>query len=134
MIYNSWSNTIYLYQIYNINEWIIHDSNLFKILTPWIMVRIGQTLWTCHRGTYSKVSIKRPVLLNDLVWIFPEKSLSNDQVHLRKNWPYCFISGLPQLIFGLYQTTWFGYLEKVSMKKPVLSFFQILEAYNDQVL
>ena len=41
---------------------------------------------------YSKSSIKRPVLLNNLV-------------HLRTNWSYCFISGLPRPIFGLYQTT-----------------------------
>ena len=30
------------------------------------------------------------------------RSLSNDQVHLRKNWLHCFISGLSQPIFGLY--------------------------------
>ena len=30
---------------------------------------------------YYKLSVKRPVLLNDLVWIFP-KTLSNDQYYL----------------------------------------------------
>ena len=78
--------------------------------------------------TYSKVSINCPVLLNDLVWFFFKKSLLNDQVHLRKNRSYCFISGLPRPIFGLYSTTWSGYLDKVSIKRPVLYFFQILEA------
>ena len=83
---------------------------------------------------YIKVSIKRPVLLNDLVWLFL-KSLLNNQVHLRKNWFYCFISGLPRPIFGLYlKTIWSENLEKVSIKRPVLSIFKILEAYNDQVL
>ena len=31
---------------------------------------------------YSKLSIKRPVLSNDLVWIFPKKSLLKDQYNL----------------------------------------------------
>ena len=39
--------------------------------------------------TYSKLSIKHPVLLND-------------QVHLIENRSYCFISRLPRPIFGLY--------------------------------
>ena len=43
---------------------------------------------------------------------FFKKSLSNNQVHLRKNWMYCFVSGLPRPIFGPYQMTWSGYLEK----------------------
>ena len=53
---------------------------------------------------YSQLSIKPSVLLND-------------QVRLRKNQLYCFISGLPRPIFGL-----------KSIKRPVLSFIQILEA------
>ena len=48
-----------------------------------------------------KLSIKCPVLLNDLVGIFP-KSLLNDQVHLRKNQLYWFISGPPRPVLGLY--------------------------------
>ena len=51
-------------------------------------------------------SIKWPVLNNS------KKSLSNNKVHLRKNWTYCFVSGLPRPIFGPYQMTWSGYLEK----------------------
>ena len=69
-----------------------------------------------------KLSIKCPVLLNDLVGIFP-KSLLNDQVHLRTNRSNCFTSGLPMPIFGLYLTIWSRYLEKVSIKRLVLYFF-----------
>ena len=86
--------------------------------------------WTGGGGgglDYSKVSIKRLVLLKDLIWVFP-KSLSKDQVHIRKKLSYCFISGPPRPIFGLYQTTWSEYLDEVSIKQPVLSIFQILEA------
>ena len=49
---------------------------------------------------YSKLSIKRPVLSNDL-----KKSLLNDQCRpgpSQKNRSYCFNSGLPRPIFGLY--------------------------------
>ena len=101
--------------------------------------KMGSNFWT-HKETskviaksgkdkYSKLSIKRPVLLNDLVWIFSKKSqlknkvhlrkksillfhfratmanfwaLLNNQVNLRKNPSYVFISGLPRPIFGLY--------------------------------
>ena len=47
---------------------------------------------------FSQLSIKRSVLLNDLVWFFFKKFLLNDQVHLRKNQLLCFISGPPWLI------------------------------------
>ena len=47
---------------------------------------------------YSKLSIKRPVLSNDLVWIFLKKSLLNDQVHFRKKWSYYFISWHSQFL------------------------------------
>jgi hypothetical protein len=57
------------------------------------------------------VSIKRPVLLNVLVWIFLQKSLLNDLIYLK------FKSRTSLLI-----------------KQPLLSQFQILEALNDQVL
>ena len=61
--------------------------------------------------------------------------MKTPQVHLRKNGFYFFISGLPRPIFGLYlKTIWSENLEKVSIKRPVLSIFKILEAYNDQVL
>ena len=50
----------------------------------------------------AKVSVKRPVLLIDLVWIFSKNSLLNNQVHLKTNLLYYYISGPPQPIFDLY--------------------------------
>ena len=64
---------------------------------------------------YFKVSIKRPVLSKDLVWIFPKKSLLNDQVHLKK-------IDRPDL---------FMYLLTVSIKRPGLDFWK-KSLLNDQ--
>ena len=71
----------------------------------------------CAPGIYSMVSIERPVLLNVLVWIFPPKTLWNDLVYL-KFWQTYYMEIKEIKIF----------FEKVSIKQPVLSFFQILEA------
>ena len=68
------------------------------------------------------ISIKHPVLINVLVWIFPKKSLLNDLVYL-KFWGPQYMKIKEILIF-----------EKVSIKWPVLSQFIILEASNNQVL
>jgi hypothetical protein len=76
---------------------------------------------------YLKLSINRPVLLNDLVGLnFSKNSLLNDQVHLRK---------IDSTV--LYQGCQGHFLESIkrpgldiwkkTIKQPVLSFFQILE-------
>ena len=58
---------------------------------------------------FQKVSTKRPG---------PSRK-KNDQIVL--------FQGSHGQFFGLYQKTWSGYLEKVSIKQPVLSFLKILE-------
>ena len=56
----------------------------------------GSDTPTSPKSIFSKLSIKRPVLLNDLVWIFPKGPSQ------KKNRSYCSISGPPRPIFGLY--------------------------------
>ena len=42
----------------------------------------------------------------------------------KKNRSYCFISGLPRPIFGLYQRTWSGYLKKSLLNDQNYLFFK----------
>ena len=104
----------------------------------------SRILWTSNRNhmvwcisvsTYSKVSIKRPVLLNDLVWIF-SKSFYQTTRSISEKIDHTVLFQGPHSQF------------LVSIKRPgldickmsllnnqyILSFFQILEAYNDQVI
>ena len=86
---------------------------------------------------YSKVCSKGPILLNDLVWIFP-KSLYQTTKSISKKSSYSFISGLPWAIFGLcYLINLFWIFGKLSIKHPALSFFsnsrsleRLLRPYN----
>ena len=59
-------------------------------------------------------SIKRSVLLNVLVWIFPQKFVLNDLVYL-KFWEH-------------------ENQEKPLIDRQILSQFQIIKALNDQVV
>ena len=66
-------------------------------------------------NTYSKLFIKRSVLSNDLVWIFP-KSLLNNQVHIRKKSIICtvlFQGCHDQFLGSIKQPGLDTYLEKV---------------------
>ena len=65
------------------------------------------------------VSIKRLVLLNVLVWIFPQKSLWNDLVYLK---------------FWEPQNMKIKEILKVSIKRPDLSQISNPESQNDLVL
>ena len=64
----------------------------------------------------AKVSVKRPVLLIDLVWNFPKSFYQTTRSISEKNQPSCSIC---LLAYCLYKTTWFGYLQKVSIKRLV---------------
>jgi hypothetical protein len=66
-------------------------------------IMLGNSGTTINLATYySKVSIERPVLLNDLVWIFSKNHYQMTRSILEKNDHTIVISGPPRLIFGLY--------------------------------
>ena len=57
----------------------------WTIICALLKKRLKKVIWQGIKHTpppYSMVSIKRPVLSNVLVWIFPQKSLLNDLVNL----------------------------------------------------
>ena len=80
-------------------------------------------------NSYSKVSIKRPVLSNHLVLIFPKSlySIKRPGPSQKKSIVLFYFKAATANLWSLSNDlVWmFG---KVSIKQPVLSFFQILEA------
>ena len=82
---------------------------------------------------YSMVSIKLPVLLNNLVWIFPKSLYLMTRSISEKNDCSALFQGRHSQFLVSFKGPGLD-MEKVSITRPVLSFFQIIEAKNDQVL
>ena len=89
----------YQFRYHRVTELHLSDrvQLLYRIDTYLQYLNPLQKFWYVLLGLYqASCFIKRPGLN------FSNKSLLNNQVHLRKNLIYCFISGLPRPIFGLY--------------------------------
>ena len=79
--------------------WVKNYTQLFSIFDSTILQckqKVDVGIYDPGKYVHTLSSLLRVLFyyLNNLIWIF--------QKRLRKNRSYCFISGLPQPIFGLY--------------------------------
>ena len=83
-----WNNK----KVFRINAFFLFKFSKFQALLIYQVRGCDQVdvIVLTLRSLLGSCSIKRPILN------FSKKSLTNDQVHLRKNKSYCFISGLPR--------------------------------------